>query len=305
MPGEPVTREERLRADATLLAHAVMGIAPDRNTQTEDEAAATEATIAAAAKRYITGALATPTPQPAASAGRVTVLEEALRFYANPSNWSADGTILAPDPRCDGRPDCGATATAALAALPHPQSHGVRELLMKAREVFALSIAFVGRDMGTQRMSKTLSDLNAMWVEQDQEIAAALAASPQPQGEDLALVQAERDRLVRDLDVLLNGEGAAQQASLCDIVAQVRMEGIRSPKFLPAALAQPAPVAAGAVTEQMRAVLEAYEAWEGDLILNGDWSRETVLMTPEQQDRMVEIQAMRNAALSTRTPEGE
>lgn len=33
--------------------------------------------------------------------------------------------------------------------------------------------------------------------------------------------------LVRELDVLLNGEeGAAKQASLCDIVAQVRREGI-------------------------------------------------------------------------------
>lgn len=46
------------------------------------------------------------------------------------------------------------------------------------------------------------------------------------------------------------------------------------------------------------AVLKAYEAWEGDLILNGDWSGETVTMTQEQHDRMLEIQAMRNAALS-------
>lgn len=36
-------------------------------------------------------------------------------------------------------------------------------------------------------------------------------------------IQADHDRLVRELDVLLNGEaGAAEQASLCDIVAQVR-----------------------------------------------------------------------------------
>jgi hypothetical protein len=36
-------------------------------------------------------------------------------------------------------------------------------------------------------------------------------------------------RLVRELDVLLNGEaGAAKQASLCDIVGQVRREGIRA-----------------------------------------------------------------------------
>lgn len=41
---------------------------------------------------------------------------------------------------------------------------------------------------------------------------------------DIDAVQANHNRLVRELDVLLNGEaGAAEQASLCDIVAQVRM----------------------------------------------------------------------------------
>lgn len=37
-------------------------------------------------------------------------------------------------------------------------------------------------------------------------------------------VLTDHRRLVRELDVLLNGENAAQQASLCDIVAQVRSE---------------------------------------------------------------------------------
>lgn len=45
--------------------------------------------------------------------------------------------------------------------------------------------------------------------------------------------QADKQRLVRDLDVLLNGREAAQQASLCDIVSQVqgmmRQGGIRPP----------------------------------------------------------------------------
>ena len=43
------------------------------------------------------------------------------------------------------------------------------------------------------------------------------------------LLAAHQDhaRLVRQLDVLLNGEaGAAQQASLCDIVAQVAKDGV-------------------------------------------------------------------------------
>lgn len=39
---------------------------------------------------------------------------------------------------------------------------------------------------------------------------------------------ADHQRMVRALDVLLNGDAAAKQASLCDIVAQVRNEGIRS-----------------------------------------------------------------------------
>jgi hypothetical protein len=40
---------------------------------------------------------------------------------------------------------------------------------------------------------------------------------------------ADHGRLVRELDVLLNGEeGAAKQASLCDIVAQVRREGFKA-----------------------------------------------------------------------------
>ena len=35
-------------------------------------------------------------------------------------------------------------------------------------------------------------------------------------------VYTDHQRLVRELDVLLNGDGAAPQASLCDIVAQVK-----------------------------------------------------------------------------------
>lgn len=51
-----------------------------------------------------------------------------------------------------------------------------------------------------------------------------LYTSP-PLQADVDAVKADHNRLVRELDVLLNGEaGAAEQASLCDIVAQVRME---------------------------------------------------------------------------------
>lgn len=38
---------------------------------------------------------------------------------------------------------------------------------------------------------------------------------------DYEEVLADHRRLVRELDVLLNGSGAAKQASLCDIVGQL------------------------------------------------------------------------------------
>lgn len=44
---------------------------------------------------------------------------------------------------------------------------------------------------------------------------------------DYEEVLAGHRRLVRELDVLLNGEGAAAQASLADLVAQVRRQGAR------------------------------------------------------------------------------
>lgn len=43
------------------------------------------------------------------------------------------------------------------------------------------------------------------------------------------------NRLVRELDVALNGDGAAQQASLCDIVSQVTRGGWRLVRDWPAA----------------------------------------------------------------------
>lgn len=49
-----------------------------------------------------------------------------------------------------------------------------------------------------------------------------------PSSYDDALARADVKRLTRELDVLLNGEdGAARQASLCDLVAQVQAEAPR------------------------------------------------------------------------------
>lgn len=57
--------------------------------------------------------------------------------------------------------------------------------------------------------------LSRKLIEAEQQHAAMLAA------------QADHQRLVRELDALLNGEaGAAKQASLCDIVAQVAKDGV-------------------------------------------------------------------------------
>lgn len=51
--------------------------------------------------------------------------------------------------------------------------------------------------------------------------------SVKQQRDDLLAAQQDHQRLVRQLDVLLNGEaGAAQQASLCDLVVQVAKRGV-------------------------------------------------------------------------------
>ena len=54
---------------------------------------------------------------------------------------------------------------------------------------------------------------------------------------------------------------------------------------------------AASYIERLEEVLKAYEAWEADLLLNGNWSQGTVHLRQEQQDRLIEIQHMRNAAL--------
>lgn len=59
-------------------------------------------------------------------------------------------------------------------------------------------------------------------------VTIPLPDAPPAAQADYEAVLADHRRLVRELDVLLNGDAAARQASLCDIVAQVRKEGIRS-----------------------------------------------------------------------------
>lgn len=43
---------------------------------------------------------------------------------------------------------------------------------------------------------------------------------------------------------------------------------------------------------------KAQEAWEADMIINGDWSNEMPRLTQAQYDRMIELQEVRRAAIS-------
>ena len=55
-------------------------------------------------------------------------------------------------------------------------------------------------------------------------VKLAAVAFAQAESQDYEEVLADKRRLIRKLDVIWNGEGAAKQASLCDIVAQIEDE---------------------------------------------------------------------------------
>jgi hypothetical protein len=56
--------------------------------------------------------------------------------------------------------------------------------------------------------------------------------------------------------------------------------------------------AADPVKVQLVEALKGYEEWEADIVMNGDWSDDFPKLTEAQYDRMMELQEMRNAALS-------
>lgn len=60
-----------------------------------------------------------------------------------------------------------------------------------------------------------------------------------------------------------------------------------------------------AAAPDLLALALAYEAWEADVILHADWSASTPRLTQSQCDRLVEIQAMRNAAIAAAKGEAE
>lgn len=58
--------------------------------------------------------------------------------------------------------------------------------------------------------------------------------------------------------------------------------------------------AAHPVKVNVMPLLHAWDQWEGDIILNGDWTHETVRLTQAQHDRMIELQTERNRILAAR-----
>lgn len=53
-----------------------------------------------------------------------------------------------------------------------------------------------------------------------------------------------------------------------------------------------------AVFKELADVLKAWETWEADLIMNGDWSGETLRLTQEQHDALTPIQIQRSKAIA-------
>lgn len=84
-------------------------------------------------------------------------------------------------------------------------------------DTFANQRNFDFRQVSTGRSKLLSADEVEVMLSQQETIE-----SVKQQRDDLLTAQQDHQRLVRQLDVLLNGEaGAAQQASLCDLVAQV------------------------------------------------------------------------------------
>ena len=95
----------------------------------------------------------------------------------------------------------------------------------QSAELELASIAFNARMNTPDGYAKMIAEFKAfLEVERD----AQRQAGREEAMADYEKVSASRLALVRELDVALNGENAAIQASLCDIVAQVKRDGLAS-----------------------------------------------------------------------------
>lgn len=53
-----------------------------------------------------------------------------------------------------------------------------------------------------------------------------------------------------------------------------------------------------AAAPDMMDFIKQHEAWEADLIMNGDWSNEMPRLTQHQYDEMLRLQGLRNAIIN-------
>ena len=77
------------------------------------------------------------------------------------------------------------------------------DIVTRAREYLALNAAESGADVLIEELAEEIERLRK-------------------RVKDVEETMADKRRLTRELDVALNGDGAAKQASLCDIVSQVK-----------------------------------------------------------------------------------
>lgn len=191
---------------------------------------------------------------------RLAALVEAQQpatHVQNPSeieHVAGDVSKNVPESNMAQQPACGNT----------PYDEGLFTLAQQPAPSAAAAMGDVdlpdAEDMAHSAVQEALSfglshDVIHRWMRhiQDQTVKAMLAApqpSPTPQADSAPTsgnwVSADDvNHLVRELDVALNGEaGAAVQASLCDVVAQVRLESAKrgQPLLAPQADSQPVPV---------------------------------------------------------------
>ena len=160
-----------------------------------------------------------PTPQPAAPKGFTTesiaeINKKAIAAY------KAAYKQEAPPPDAIGIK----TGQIQVSATPMPEAvEKIREKLEQARKDFIYH----------KGMSDRYADKHGTPFDEALALLPTLASSEAVDDRatiaDYEATLADHRRLVRELDVALNGEeNAAQQASLCDIVHQVKHEGIKA-----------------------------------------------------------------------------
>lgn len=148
---------------------------------------------------------------PASAANKTSILtvteEGGVKFAAVYSDDDAR-RIVACVNACEGMDD------------PVEVIKGLKEALARTtHQVITCGVAARHPDAN---LSRRESDYGGKWDSPQAESVRQL----RKERDELLEVQKDHHRLVRELDVLLNGvDGAAHQASLCDLVAQLKSKG--------------------------------------------------------------------------------